>query len=209
MGNQSSVGWVSAAALDREDVINTWIATHIEIYKAFTNEQLRLGLQVREEHFAKDIKHYLHDGLHKRFLVYKTEKVFAFVIVQNKVDPPTQNTNGDTIPGMPFVQIYGIAVRPYTLYNLRTVSLALFRQLQLDYPDTEFRGMVKVINERGKMLYKYLGAVQCENWHDEEFDEHHVPLRITSVAANLAADKNASSTLPKELTGISETISEK
>lgn len=197
MGNQSSVGWVSAAALDRDDVINTWVASHIEIFKAFTNEQLRIGLQSREEHFAKDIKHYLHDALNKRFLVYKTEKVFAFVIVQNKVDPSTQNDN----VGMPFVQIYGLALRPYTLYNLRTVSLALFRQLQLDYPDTEFRGMVKAINERGKLLYKYLGAVQCENWHDTEFDEHHVPLRITSVAAKLAADKNTSTAaLPKELT---------
>lgn len=200
MGNQSSVGWVSAAALDRDDVINTWVSSWKQIFQVFTDEQLRLKGETREEHFTKDIKHYLHDALNKRFLVYKTEKVFAFVIVQNKIDPPTQNANGDTIPGMPFVQIYGLAVRPYTLYNLRTVSLALFRQLQIDYPDTEFRGMVKAINERGKMLYKYLGAVQCDNWHDSEFDEHHVPLRITSVAAKLAADKNATSTLPKELT---------
>jgi len=200
MGNQSSVGWVSAAALDRDEVINTWVASHIEIFKSFTNEQLRIGLQSREEHFTRDIKHYLHDGLHKRFLLYKTEKVFAFVIVQNKVDPPTMK-DGQIIPGMPFVQIYGLALRPYTLYNLRTVSLALFHQLQIDYPDTEFRGMVKAINERGKLLYKYLGAVQCENWHDSEFDEHHVPLRITSVAAKLAADKNTSTAaLPKELT---------
>lgn len=200
MGNQSSVGWVSVAALDRDDVINTWISSHIEIFKAFTNEQLRIGLQPRDEHFAKDIKHYLHDGLHKRFLVYKTEKVFAFVIVQDKADPATQNNNGDTVPGMPFVQIYGLAVRPYTLYNLRTVSLALFNQLQLDYPDTEFRGMVKAINERGKLLYKYLGAVQCDNF-DSDFDEHHIALKISSTAAKLAADKNTSTAaLPKELT---------
>lgn len=199
MGNQSSVGWVSAAALDRDDVINTWVSSWKQIFQVFTDEQLRLNGVSRDEHFAKDIKHYLHDALHKRFLVYKTEKVFAFVIVQNKVDPSTEK-DGVTIPGMPFVQIYGLAVRPYTLYNLRTVSLALFRQLQLDYPDTEFRGMVKAINERGKLLYKYLGAVECDKWRDEEFDEHHLPLRITSAAAKLAADKNASAPLPKELT---------
>lgn len=192
MGNNSSVGWVSAAALDRDDVINTWVSSWKQIYQAFTDEQLRLQNETREEHFTADIKRYLRDGLNKRFLVYKTEKVFAFVIIQDKVDPPTINEKtGESISGMPFVQIYGMALRPYTLYNLRIVSLAMIKHLQIDYPDTEFRGMVKAINERGKLLYKYLGAVQCENF-DPDFDEHHVPLKITSVAAKLAIDTNAS-----------------
>jgi len=181
MGNQHSVGWVSTAALDHEEVISIWVSAWKEMFKSFTDEQLRLVNETREEHFTKDIKRHLRDAINKRFLLYKTEKVTGFVIVQDRED---------------YVQVYGIALKPYTLYNLRTVAIALFNRLQEDYPDKEFRGMVKAVNERGKLLYRYLGAVECDDWHDSDYDEHHTPLRITSTAAKLAATKNSTTELP-------------
>lgn len=186
MGNQHSVAWVSTSSLDREEVISTWISTWNEVFRIFTDEQLRLAPgETRDVHFSKEIKKHLRDALNKKFLVYKSDKVYGFCIIQDKKE---------------FVQIYGIAVRPYTLLNMRAVALALSKQLQNDYPVSEFRGMVKTINERGKMLYRYIGAVECDDWHDEEYDEHHIPLKITSTAAKLAAEKNATTPIPPELT---------
>jgi len=175
MGNQQSVGWVSTAALDHSEVINIWVSTWNEMFKSFTDEQLRLENETRSEHFTKEIKRLLRDALNKKFLIYKTDKLTGFVVVEDKGE---------------YLQIYGISLAPYTIYNLRTVVLALFHQLQRDYPNKEFRGMVKAVNERGRALYRYLGAVECEDWHDPEFDEHHTPLRITSNAAKLAAIKS-------------------
>lgn len=191
MGNECSVGWVSMSSLDPTEVINTWVSTWTAIFSVFTDEQLRIKDETRAEHFTKDIKRHLRDAIHKRLLAYKTSKLFGYIVVQERVD---ERTN------LPFVQIHGIAVAPYSVYNLRTVALALFRHLQTDYPDKEFRGMVKAVNERGKALYKYLGAVECTGWHDPDYDEHHLPLRITSQAASLAATKNEkSATIPPEL----------
>jgi hypothetical protein len=177
MGNQQSVGWVSTAALDRDEVIEVWVSAWTEMFKSFTDEQLRLVNETRTDHFTKEIKRHLRDAINKKILLYKTDKLTGFVIVQDKGE---------------YLQIYGIALRPYTVYNLRTVALALFKHLQADYPEKEFRGMVKAINERGKLLYRYLGAVECDDWHDPEFDKHHTPLKISSTAAKLAATNTIS-----------------
>lgn len=176
MGNQHSVGWVSLAALNADEVITAWVDTAKEIFSQFTDEQLRIRNETREEHFRKDIRRYMRDAVNKRFLVYKTDKLFGLLVVHDKKE---------------FVQVYGIAVKPYTVWNLRTVALAFSQQMQQDYPNREFRGMIKIANDRGKRLYRYLGATECTDWHDEEFDEHHIPLRISSAAAKLATEKNS------------------
>jgi len=180
MGNQNSVGWVSTAALDHEEIISIWVLAWKEMFKSFTNEELHLKNETREEEFRKDIKRHLKDAINKRFLLYKTEKLTGFIIVQDKKD---------------YIQVYGVGLKPYSLYNLRTVSIALFTKLQEDYPDKEFRGMVKAVNDRGKRLYRYLGAVECEDWRDSEYDEHHIPLRITSTAAKQSATINSTTDL--------------
>jgi len=185
MGNQYAVAWVSTSSLDQDEIISTWVSTWNEIFRIFTDEQLRLAPgETRNAHFTKEIKKHLRDALNKKILVYKSDKVNGFCIIQDKKE---------------FIQIYGIAVKPYTLLNLRAVALALSKQLQTDYPTSEFRGMVKTINERGKMLYRYLGVVECDDWHDEEYDRHHIPLKITSTAAKLASENNATTPMPPEL----------
>lgn len=176
MGNQHSVGWVSLAALNPDEVVSAWADTAKEVFRTFTDEQLRINNETREEHFTKEIRKYMRDAVNKRFLLYKTSTLFGLLIVQDKKE---------------FIQIYGIAIKPYTIFNLRTVALAFSQQLQQDYPEREFRGMVKAMNDRGKRLYKYLGVSECTDWHDEEFDEHHIPLRISSMAAKQATEKNS------------------
>lgn len=179
MGNQYSVGWVSLAALNSEEVITAWVDTAKEIFKQFTDEQLRIKNETREEHFKKDIRKYMRDAVNKKFLLYKTNNLFGLLVLQDKIE---------------FIQIYGIAVKPYSILNIRTVVLAFSKQIQQDYPNREFRGMIKIINDRGKRLYRYLGASECTDWHDDEFDEFHIPLKISSAAAKLAIEKNATIT---------------
>lgn len=176
MGNQHSVGWVSLAALNPDEVTTAWIDTSKEIFKQFTDEQLRIKGETRDEHFRKDINKYMRDAVNKKFLLYKTNTLFGLLVIQDKKE---------------FVQVYGIAIRPYTVLNLRTVALAFSQQIQQDYPNREFRGMIKIANDRGKRLYRYLGATECTDWHDDDFDEHHIPLKISSAAAKLATEKNA------------------
>jgi hypothetical protein len=188
MGNQHSIGWVSLAALNPDEVITAWIDTAKEIFKQFTDEQLRINGESRDEHFKKDIRRYMRDAVNKRFLLYKTNSLFGLLVIQDKKE---------------FVQIYGIAIKPYTILNLRTVALAFSQYIQQDYPNREFRGMVKIANERGKRLYRYLGATECTDWHDDDFDKHHIPLRISSVAAKLATEKNANVS-DKQLTDMAD-----
>ncbi len=184
MGNQASIGFVSLASLDKDLVINTWVSTWNEIFRVFTDEQLRIAGETRSEHFTKEIKKHMRDVQNKRFLIYKTEKAFGYVIIQDRLE---------------FIQIYGIAIQPYTILNLRAIALALSRRLQVEFPGAEFRGMVRTVNDRGKALYRYLGAEECKDWHDADYDEHHIPLKISSVAAKIASEKNEKSEIPAEL----------
>lgn len=181
MGNQQSVGWVSNAALDENEVIDVWVNSFKQYYANFSDEQLHLETgEGREVHFRNEIIRLLRDPQHKRFLVYRTDKVFSYAVVADKDE---------------FIQIYGIAIHPYSVFSLRSAALMMFKKLQQEY-DKELRGMVRAINSRGIKLYKYLGAEQCDDWHDTDYDEHHTPLRISSTAAKLAAEKSNNTKLP-------------
>ena len=173
MGNQTSVGWVSTASLDDNEIVETWISSWNQFYKDFTDTDLRLSLnETRDDLFRKEIKTHLSSVLTRRFLMYTTNKIMSFAVVADKGE---------------FIQVYGIALKPYSILNLRHCALAMFHRLQEDYPDKELRGMLRAISDRGVKLYKYMGAQKCTDWHDEEYDENHIPLRISSTAALKAA----------------------
>ena len=181
MGNQQSVGWASVAALDREEVINAWVESWNYIYRDFSHVDLRLTkTQTRESLFKAEIEKHLKHRVNRRFAIYKTESVFGYAIVRERIDEKTQQ---------PFVQVYGVAVTPFTNSNARTVARSLANFIRGEYPEHEFRGMVRAINERGKILYKWLGATKCEDWHDEEYDKCYLPLRIPSMMAKEALEK--------------------
>lgn len=181
MGNQQSVGWASVAALDRDEVINAWVESWKQIYRDFSHVDLRLAkAQTRESLFRDEIEKHLKHRTTRRFAIYKTDSVFGYAIVRERTDEKTKQ---------PFVQVYGLVIKPFTNSNARTVARALANFIRAEYPEHEFRGMVRAVNERGKILYKWLGATKCEDWHDEEYDEFHLPLRIPSTIAKDALEK--------------------
>jgi ribosomal protein S18 acetylase RimI-like enzyme len=149
-----------------------------QIYKDFSHADLRLATQTREEHFREEILRHLKHKVNRKFAVYKTDYAMGYAIVRERKDEKT---------GEDFVQIYGLAVHPFSY--AKSVARALANFIRAEYPEHEFRGMVRAINEKGRRLYRWLGAVECDDWHDEDYDEHHLPLRIPSTVVNSALEK--------------------
>lgn len=179
MGNQQSVGWASFAALDQEEMVAAWVESWKEIYRDFSHKDLRLESdQARDAHFREEILKHIKHRNNRRFAVYRSGNVSGYAVIRERKDEKT---------GEPFVQIYGLAVRPFT--QARSVARALANFIRAEYPSSEFRGMVRAVNDRGRFLYRLIGVEECKDWHDAEYDEHHTPLRIPSSVAKAALEK--------------------
>jgi hypothetical protein len=179
MGNQQSVGWASVAALDKDEIVDAWVESWKHIYRDFSHVDLRLATnQTREEHFKEEILKHIKHRANRRFAIYKTESVLGFAIVRERKDEKT---------GELFVQVYGLAVKPFSY--ARTVARALANFIRAEYPEHEFRGMLRAVNDKGRLLYRWIGAVESKDWHDTDYDEHYVPLRIPSSVAKSALEK--------------------
>ena len=167
MGNQVTVGWVSSGSLDENKIVDAWVSSHTRMYWSFEDHEMRVGEKhshkTREALFQAEIKNHLHHSAQRRILAYQNGNVFGYTIIED---------HGD------YLQIHGVAVN--SIRYARTILKSLGDFLTTEYPDGEFRGMVRCMNKHGQWFAKYFGVEVCDDWHDQRYDEHHIPLRIKS-----------------------------